>query len=338
MQKKTLTIKDISKLAGVSVASVSYVINGVDKVSEETKEKVMGIIESVGYKPNAVARQLAKKEQTTIGILMPITENYKKTLLTDNPFFPEFLSGAEYAARKNDKNLMIISTNEVNEFVESGEFDKFIGIIVIGLLDTSILEKLDEMGIPIILIDQSGKGKNTICIYSQNTEGAYEAVRYLLSLNHKKILFLSGELDNIIHQERFEGYQKAIQEHPDVSENVMITDVTFEGGVKAARRLAESKAEYDAIFCIADIMAIGLIKELTKQRIRVPDDLSVVGFDNIRMSAYFNPELSTVNQGVFEKAEYAVNLMVEVGAIKQTNKEHRLPVQLITRESAIQRN
>lgn len=334
MGKNKITIRDVAKAANVSVASVSYILNGVDKVSKETKDKVLGVIESMGYKPDITARKLAKREKTLIGIIMPISGSYKKTILTDNPFYQEFISGAEYCARKNGFNIVMLSVEGDNDSLNNVDQNSLLGIIVIGYIDNDLCKSINELNIPIILIDQKKEDFNFITLTSDDEVGGYKATEYLIKQGHKKIGFLTGELDGCyVHKRRFDGYVEALKDNSITFDDALIFNsaVSYDGGIESAEQVYKKLNEFTAIFCISDIMVLGLMKGLIKKGVSIPDDVSIIGFDDINPSRYFNPELTTVRQDIFLKGERSVELLIN----KEENNEefYVLPVELIERES-----
>ncbi len=336
MVKNKITIRDVAKKAKVSVASVSYVINGVDKVSDETKQKVLEVIEELNYRPDITARNLAKQEKTFIGILMPIKENYKKTILTDNPFYQEFLSGAEYAARKNNLSTIIIGINDAANYSKHMDTGSFLGIIVLGAIEEEFCDRLESLDIPVVLVDQDKRCNDFISLCSDDKKGAYDAVKYLISKGHRQIALLGGEIEtSSVHINRFKGYEKALkEENIKIDQDIIFQmDVTYEGGIIAAEKVKDNLNKISAVFCMSDIVAIGLIKGLIKRNIFVPKDVSVIGFDDIRHCKYLNPELTTVKQDIFAKGEKAVDILVDEYNKPSEVKEYVLPVELVERES-----
>lgn len=334
MEKSKITIRDVAKAANVSVASVSYVLNGVDRVSKETKDKVLSAVESLGYKPNITARKLAKREKSLIGIIMPISESYKKTILTDNPFYQEFISGVEYCARKNGFNIVIMSVDGDNDGLNNVDQNSLLGIIVVGYIENDLCKTINELDIPIILIDQKKEDFNFITLTSDDEVGGYKATEYLINQGHKKIGFLSGEIDGCyVHKRRFDGYVKALKANNIAFDDTLIFNsaVSYEGGIESSAQVYEKIHDITAVFCISDIMVLGLMKGLMKRGVSIPDEVSIIGFDDIKPSRYFNPELTTVRQDIFLKGEKAVELLINK---EEIDKElYVLPVELIERES-----
>jgi LacI family transcriptional regulator len=335
IKKQNVTIKDVAKKAKVSIAAVSYVLNGVEKVNNETKLRILKTIEELGYVPNNTARNLAKRQGRLIGILIPIKESYKKTVLTDNPFYQEFISGVEYGAREKGFSTLIIGIENEEDCLNALRDSELIGVMVLGAISGTLYKKLHDVKIPVVVIDQENTDDRFYYINTDDEQGAYIAVKYLIEKGHKNIGFLSGNLKHsIVHRNRFEGYKRALKEsNIELREDFVIqTDVTYEGGINASNYIREKRHELTAIFSISDIMALGLIKGLHRQKINVPKDVSVIGFDDIKSSRYFIPELTTIRQDIFGKGEKVVQIITE-GSNEANKREFIIPVELIERES-----
>ncbi|MCY6369346.1 LacI family DNA-binding transcriptional regulator [Clostridium ganghwense] len=332
--KSKVTIKDVAKEAGVSTATVSYVINGVDKVTEETRAKILKIIDELGYKPNLAARSLVKKENRVVGIFVPWSESYQKTIFTENPFFQEFLSGVEYKCREYRYNTLIICVKDEDECIKTLRSGSLSGLIVLGEYNKNIYKRLEEVDIPVIMIDHQKISDKFTYISSENEKGAYLATEYLIKKGHKNI----GFLGHPAHKDRYEGYLEALKKYniDPKSDFVFESEVSYEGGKKVALLVKEKVEEITAICCVSDIMAIGLIKGLYKEKIYVPQHISVVGFDDIKNSEYFIPELTTIRQDIFRKGEKAAEVVIDsVNTKNYAAREYVMPVELIERESVV---
>lgn len=339
INKNKVTIKDVARKANVSVATVSYVINGIDKVKPETRKKILRAIKILEYTPNLGARNLVKKQSRLIGVLMPVDESYKKTVLTENPFYQEFLGGIEYRARENSYSILIIGTNDEAECIRQLKGKDLDGVIVVGLITEDIYMVLEALEVPVVLIDQEKNNNKFSYLNSEDENGAFMATEYLINKGHRNIGFVSGEIEkSIVHRNRFAGYKKAMEKHHIKlnKEYIFISDVTYEGGVNVANLVKDKMGEITAVFSISDIMALGLIKGLYKFNIQVPYQFSIIGFDDIISSRYFIPELTTMRQHIFSKGEKAVEIIINnANNTNSTIFEYVIPVDLIERESVL---
>ncbi|MBS5885313.1 MAG: LacI family DNA-binding transcriptional regulator [Clostridium sp.] len=336
MKNKKATIKDVAKEANVSIATVSYVVNNVDKVIPETKDRVLEAIKKLGYIPNTTARNLVKKESRVIGLLMPTKSGLDKTILMDNPFYQEFFSGVEFKARDYGYSTEIIAYEDEQEFINNINGNIFAGIIVLGLIKDNIYDSLVALNTPVVIIDQDRKVDKFYHINTDDELGAYIAVKHLIEKGHKSIGLLTQNInDSIVHLKRYMGYKRALEESSiKINEElIFIGEVTYEGGENAAEIVASKLNKITAVFSISDIMAMGLIKGLFKRKIYVPRDLSIVGFDDIKYSKYFIPELTTIRQDIFYKGEKSVYIIFNVNRGKKVEKDTIIQVKLIERES-----
>lgn len=331
-----VTIREVAKKAKVSVASVSYVLNGIEKVSSKTKLRILKAMEELEFSPDINARNLAKRERTIVGIILPANESYKKTILTDNPFYQEILNGIEYSARKNNLSTMILGINEKTKDFRNLDINNMLGLIIIGAIEAKLCEIIGNMNISVILIDQKEEKYNFTSIRSDDYSGAYLAVDYLIKNGHHKIALVNGAVqDSDVHKNRYNGYIKALEDNNIKCNTDLIftTSLDYDGGVKIAEKLFYKKEELTAVFCISDIVAIGIIKGLLKKGVKIPEDISIVGYDDIKESRYFNPEITTIRQDIFCKGEKAVYILVEANKGKKIKKEYILPIELVERDS-----
>lgn len=338
MNNSKVTIKDVAREAGVSIATVSYVINNIDKVTDKTRKKVLRTIEKLGYSPNLAARSLVKQESRQIGIIVPIRQNEKQTVLLDNPFYLEFFSSVENMIRINGYSTIIISVEEERELIKHLNNGNLAGIIVLGAVNDFIYKVLEAVSIPVVVIDQDKISDRFFYIGTDNALGAFLAVEHLVKNGHKNIALLSGgPMNSLVTKKRIEGYKEALRKYniEENIDNIIEADVSYEGGIAAAEIVLKKYPRVTGVFAISDIMALGFIKGLYKHGIIVPQNMSVIGFDNIKNSRYFIPELTTINQNIGLKAEKAVETIMNVLGDKGelTCKELTLPTEIIERES-----
>lgn len=338
--ERKVTIKDVAKEAGVSIATVSYVINNIDKVTDETKEKVNAAIEKLKYEPNIIARSLVKKESRSIAVLLPVHEDDKKSALTENPFYQEFINGAEYRCRESNYTIQIIGAGNEERTAQLLKSGNIAGIIALGFLPHTTIRILSDLSVPVVMVDQPKSSYKFIYVSSEDEKGSFLATEYLIKQGHRKIALLTGSTWGHIYASRFSGYKSALEKHGiEFNEDYIFECdiVDYENGTLSANRIKDKIGEITAIFCTADVLALGLIKGLYHQDIFVPKDLSVIGFDNISNSKYFIPELTTASQNIFQKGEKASDIVINringLEGLKKGQNEFIFPIDIVERES-----
>jgi len=334
---KNLNIKDIAKIAGVGVSTVSRVLNQHSDVKDETRKHVMEIIETYNYIPNNSARNLKKTESTDVGIL--IKGMY-------NPFFAQMIETIEkrlsyggYSAILHYNNEAMKDIDAANEFILE---KKLKGIICLGGdFDLLTDDEVKRLGVPFILASTEIPEKLDRNLFSSviidNEKAVFNAVNYLFKMGHRNIgLISTGENDKSVGTIRTEGYIKALYANQsEKNENYFeMGAYTFETGYEAMKRLLIKAPMLTAVFVISDLMAIGAAKAIREKGLKIPEDISLVGFDDIDYAAFFNPPLTTVHQPVTEIAEATARIMV---SILDENIEHQhliFDTNLIVRESS----
>ncbi|QXM06286.1 LacI family DNA-binding transcriptional regulator [Crassaminicella indica] len=329
-----ITIKDIANEAGVSIATVSKILNKKDdNISEKTRQKVLAIIKEKNYIPNTIARSLVTKQTKTIGLVIPdIT----------NPFFPELVRGAEDCASACGYNIFFCNTDDKIEKEE-----KYINMLVEKMVDGIIFTQsannnegfnhLSQIKKPMVLIDRDVdipniKGK----VLVDNFNGACEGVKYLIKSGYKKIAFISGPFSTKTSLDRLEGYKKALEENNLLFDKELVLEGEYkeEWGNKAIGILIRNKILFDAIFCANDIIALSAMKSLKEAGMRIPQDVAVLGYDDIYMAKLTDPALTTIRQPNYEMGYEAVKLLVEIlENEKVENTLIRLNTELVIRQS-----
>lgn len=342
---KRITIKDVAKYANVSSATVSYVINDVKKVSDKTKTRVFEAIKELNYYPDFTAVSLSKKKSNLIGIILPLTKDSPASVFKNNLYYNEFVSGVEVIARNSKLDTMIAGVanpEECKRWVKSRNLD---GLIFLGLFPKSLYNEMKLLNIPIVLIDTYEKHTNLFSHVQVNDElGGYLATKHLIELGHRDIAFIATTLKSSpVDRKRYQGYQSALIEAGiKLNENLIFQnkDITFENGMMVAQEIISYKGELTGIVSVSDILAIGVIKALQQKGKRVPDDYSVVGFDDLTISQFTTPGLTTIRQDSFEKGKSAASLLANLIELSVTEElavtDHEtvtLPVELIVRES-----
>ncbi|WP_148410347.1 LacI family DNA-binding transcriptional regulator [Murimonas intestini] len=331
------TLKNVAERAGVSVATVSYVLNGKKKyISEETKERIYKAVEELDYIPDMNARGLAARDTKLIGVVIPQTEPGSE-LMFHNPFYGEILSSIEYQARLNGYQLIISGMDVDANYMRLAKERNLDGIIAIGMYPDELYEQFKKIDIPVVLVDSYCKDKFFHNIRIDDTMGSYEATKHVIGCGHRKIAFLSGMLkENGVMKKRFLGYKKALEEAGIAfcEEYIYEGEVDYKSGEELARLIAEKQQGITAVIAAADIQAIGAIKGFYEAGINVPEDMSVMGFDNLEMSQFIIPGLTTVGQNIALKGERAVELLVEnMDNPDMEKQEEILPVMVVERGS-----
>lgn len=316
------TIKDVANEAEVSVATVSRVLNSNGYVNEVTRKKVLNAIKKLDYKPNAVARSLFKKQSKTIALIVPnIT----------NPFFPEVARAIEDVMSSKDYTLILCNSDDQEE-KEKKYFEmmkqKYVdGVIIVT--STLTPKHIEKNGIPIVAVDRF-IDEDTPCVSVNNVEGARQAVRYLKATGCQKIAHIRGPENLCIADERFQGYLMEVQNERWFNGDFVINgnfDIKTTTGV--TEKLLKQHLDIDGIFAGNDYMALGVIKAAIKLGKRVPEDLSVIGFDGINLSKLTNPEITTIAQPIYQIGYTAAEMLLDLIEGRPINKfHHQLNVSL----------
>lgn len=296
---QSLTLEDVARLAGVSRSTVSRVINHSPKVSDEVRQRVMAVIDETGYRPHAAARSLASQRSQILGFVIPRRVH---TFFTD-PYFPALTEGIAQACNKHSYTLSLFLF-----YTEEDEHKLFPTITRRGLLDGVIIQSThaaDEMfdqlarsAIPTIVAGRPMQADHFSFVDVDNVGGAVMAVRHLAHLGRRRIATISGPLETTVGLDRLEGYQTGLRESrlPYDNDLVVEGDLSESSGYYGARKLM--LAEPDAIFAASDIMAVGAMRAIQETGRRIPQDISIIGFDDLPPAARTTPALSTIRQPI----------------------------------------
>lgn len=331
------TIKDIASEAGVSIATVSYVINKTKSISPETKKRVFKAIKSLHYHPSKSARSLATGETGNIGFIL--TDDH---FLRTEPFYTKIFLGTEFEARGEGYYIILSSIN--SDFSRKDPLPRFVmnasvdGIIIAGKIPQNFIERMADYKIPTVFVDYVPPSNGYPLVLIDNVHGGVLAVNHLIELGHKNIAFISSDIEHPSFFDRLNGYRHALENaHIPVRNDLIITSSAFQGrqaGVDLAKRLFSSAKNVTAIFASNDAIAIGAIHYLKTRDIRVPEDVSVIGFDGIEADLLQDPPLSTVGVPKFELGAEALKLLVNtLNNKKSLPKKIIVPVELIVRKS-----
>ncbi|MGX4583107.1 LacI family DNA-binding transcriptional regulator [Paenibacillus chitinolyticus] len=331
-----VTIKDIAKAAQVSVTTVSRALNGYDDVNEETRKKIKRFADQLGYSPNMAARSLVSKKTKTLGLLL---SNVTRASSKDNIAF-EVLCGMNDRAGELDYDLVLFSTTPQKQKIKSYKNlcqERGVdGVIIMGIrLDDPYLEEIVSSDIPCVLIDIPLQGPNVGYVTSDNIRGAYTAVKHLIENGHSRIGMINGHAQADVSIQRLKGYTDALKNSGFPFDPTRVLDGSFSesGGKEAMYRLLSLHPETTAVFCSSDLMALGAVQAVKGLGRRVPDDISIIGFDNIDLTAYTSPSLTTVNQHKYESGYQAAQLLVDLLEGRNVSHHIVLNTELVKRES-----
>lgn len=318
-----VSIYDIAKYLNISSATVSYVINGVDKVSEKTKKKVLKAIEELGYVPSYTARALSTGKSGLIGILLPLED--ASIAFTQNPFYSEFIGGIEQCLTKYNYDLVIsVSKKErsIIDWVKSRGLD---GLILLGSCEKEVYEQLASLEVPVVLTDDYSEYSSSFHNVRSNDEyGMYIATKHLLNSGHQKIGFIGDPDSYPIDKLRYQGYQRALEEQNCDFQTIYISDATFDGGYELGNRILEEK-KVSAVVCSGDMLAIGLMKKIRELGFDTPKDISVIGYDDIIVANVVYPGLTTIHQDVSEKGFRSAQIIIDS---LENNRKGNISIQL----------
>lgn len=339
--KKRCTIKDIAEQSGVSLSTVSLVLNGNTRISAATRDRVHKTMERLGYQPNRMARALAWKHTRTLAVLVP---QLRHTFA--DVYFGEIVSGIyDKASKLGFKVLLEVARSE---FIDSKEYlrlydQKFVdGVLFIGSSSKHrFLSAFVDRSRPFLLVNNYSKEHDLNYVVSNYRYGAWQATQHLVRLEHRRIGFIAGGLNEIqTSQDIFESFQEVLAERKIQFDPKLVADgwLTEEGGMNAAAEILRADPEVTAIFALNDKMAFGAIKKLNQLGKRVPEDIAVVGFDDVPQASYFIPSLTTVHQPLYEIGKQSCERLIELIHGKVDRVQEVLPIYLTVRESCGSKN
>jgi LacI family transcriptional regulator len=323
------TIYQVSELAGVSLATVSRVINNNARVSEKTRDKVLVAMEQLGYRPNSIAQSLASSRSNSIGIL--VSELH-------GPFYGEMLTGIEAEFRAAGKHVIIaaghseLATEEEGiDFLRSRNCDALI-LHVEAVTDQYLIE-LSKQETPFVLLNRQVAGLAERCISLDNELGGYLATHHLLQQGHRHIAYIAGPMWKTDARDRFHGHQRALVEYQLTADNALFFEGDFRetGGSKGLQWLLASGRPFSALVCANDEMASGALTAARELGYEVPANFSVIGFDNVNFAYYTYPKLSTIDYPISAMGQMAARWVLQQVyqqssiAIQQVFSPHLIP-------------
>ena len=329
------TIYQVSELAGVSLATVSRVINNTGRVSDKTKAKVVDAMNTLGYRPNAMAQSLASNRSNSVGVLVPEL---------NGAFFGHLMSGVEEQLRQAQKHVIFTASHSEEqrekdgiEFLLSRKCDAL--ILHVEALDDEYLIELAKGDVPIYIMNRWVEGLEDRCIYLDNKIGGYLATKTVLGKGHRKIAYITGQDWKADSNDRLFGHKAALEEagvefDPDL---MFVGDFVHESGSHGLTELLHKGKPFTALICANDEMASGAMTTARKLGLNLPKDLSIVGFDNLVYASYLYPTLTTINYPVQQMAQMAANLVLrDVYEQQKIEIKHQFTPKLVERNSVVE--
>lgn len=325
-----VTLKDVAKLAGVSASTVSRTLSGSSLVDKDTKQRVWKAVKQLGYRPNLLAKGLKEGHTNMIALLIPNIRN---------PIFPAVTRGVEDKARQRGYTLILGNTDE-DPRIERDYIEKLTNhwidgfILATATTHSTNLEQLNKDHIPIVFMIRSG-GSGADAVVADNFGGAYEATKYLISRGHRRIALVNGRNDVELYRHRMNGYIQALKDHGiDVDEQIIVNDADDEeDGYKAMIALLDKGVTIDAVFATSDPKAIGVMKAIKDRGLRIPQDISIMGFDDLPIASAVEPALTTVSQPIYDMGAAAADKLIDIIEGYDHSGTTIMPTSLVIRQS-----
>lgn len=336
-----MTLKDIADKAGVSIMTVSNVINGKhSRVSEKTIEKVNAIIKECGYVPNLTARSLTNKTSSIVGIIIQLDPDSSNDNYLDNPYVSTMIGTIERELCQNGYYTMVRSVfrnADVTQLLKNWNVD---GIIFLYPDEQDCFRQFIESApCPIAIFDSHLTVPGLINICSDDEKGCYLSTKYMINKGHTNIAFVANHEGNYLLTKRFNGYCRALRESgiPFRREYVFSYSPSYEGGIAAGKEIASRRTPVTAVVTTADICAIGIMEGARLGGLRIPVDLSVIGYDNLPLCQYTSPKLTSISQHIQEKALLATQLLLKkIRGVETELPDHAtIDVEIVERLSVI---
>lgn len=331
------TIKDVAKKADVSIATVSFVINDSKPISEDTKNRVLKVIKELNYHPSKSAINLVSGKTGNIGFIL--TDDH---FLRTEPFYTTIFLGTEFEARSEGYYILLTSVRP--DFGEEDILPRFIlnksvdGIIIAGKIPNTLIERISAYNLPTVFVDYIPLKNSCPLVLIDNIQGALLATNHLIDLGHTNIAFIGGDIEHPSLSHRLIGYKQALERaNIPIKNNLIITDAKYpdkKNGFNSAKKLFLKNKNVTAVFAANDAMAIGVLHYLNDNGYKVPQDVSLVGFDDVEADIMLHPPLTTIRVPKIEMGVEALKLIVNaVKNKKSLPKKVLVPVELIVRES-----
>ena len=331
------TLKDIARIAGVDVSTVSRAVNNSPLISAEIKERVLAIAERLNYIPNSLGRGLVSQRNETLGIILP------KIDFLQGPFFSKVLSGIEQVSVENGYNILIASamskTRDKHFPFNLTRARRIDGMLVINEYQViRDLAALKEENFPLVFVNRKINDPEIHCVSSDNAQGGRLAAAHLIGLGHRRIGVVTGKFNLASTHERLEGHKGALEQHGIPFNEELVREGLFELGIESGQRCGEALLALSdrptAIFAFSDELAIGVMQAARARGLRIPEDLAIVGYDNMEYSAHLSPRLTTIAQSPHTIGSAACRMLVDILNGRQAEENKILiPVKLVIRDS-----
>ncbi|WIM38041.1 LacI family DNA-binding transcriptional regulator [Paenibacillus sp. PK4536] len=337
----SVTIKDVAKRAGVSPSTVSRVLSNHPRISHATSEKVREIMEEMGYHPNMMAKSLVSKTTKSLGVILP--KPAEELFL--NTFFMELIRGIVTQANRSGYDVVLTSgasekeeVDAVSRLVFGGRIDG--AILLYSRQNDPVVDFLSDKEFPTVLIGRSEQHANVLSVDTNNIEAAADATRHLIQLGHRRIGFVSGPSELVVSLDRMSGYRQALQEVGLPLRDDWIVEGEFlqESGYRAMSFFMNLPERPTALVVVDDIVSFGILRGLHELGYKVPDDISIVSFNNIALAELSTPPLSSIDIGIYHLGYTASQALIQ--AIRGDDhallsQRHIVPHRLIVRESSM---
>ena len=327
--RQTVTIQDVAKTAGVSVSTVSRVLNGKLDVASETQDRIRSVIDDLGYTTNLAARSMRSFKKNMVGLIMPDIAY---------PFAIEVMKGVNRAIAESEFDLLVYTTGDVRKSGRASHEQKYVSLLSNSITDGVIIVApvtgAFSTDAPIVSIDPLMSDPNYPSVHATNYQGATDAMNYLLGLGHTRIGFISGRAELESSNRRLKGYRDAIEKAGLAVDEKLIAsgDYTTETGAKCAHELLSGEDPPSAIFASNDQAAMGVFQVAQEMGIRIPQDLSLIGFDNIMESKYLR--LTTVDQFISEMGFVATRILIKlINGESLDSQTYQMKTRLVIRNS-----
>lgn len=334
---KKASIRDVAKEAGVSITTVSRALNGYDDVSTSTKEKIKEVVERLNYAPNANARSLGGKTTKVLALL--VSDLLQRE---ESGFVYGMISGLYHVTTENDYEFILLTTNGAKQrkmnYLQLCRLKGIEGVMISGIkMDDPYYSELSKSEIPCVVVDADLEGKNIVSLSIDNAKASYEAVKYLIDNGHRKIAMLNGSKLAVVSKERLTGYEKALLENKIEIDERYIDYCDFDEKIAYNKTLEflDKYPEITAFFCASDVMAIGVVNAVQSLGKQVPEDISVIGFDDIPAAKYVNGGLTTICQEPFVMGEKGGEALISMIEEDKLNSHIDIPYTLIQRNSVL---
>jgi len=332
------TLKEIASIAKVDISTVSRAINDSPLITRETKATVLAIAERMNYFPNSLARGLVNQKSETLGIILPTIS------FLQGPFFSQLLAGLEQASIESGYNILIASATH-RDRDKHFPFNLTRARRIDGMLIMNEQHKIGNLPalkkekFPFVFMNRDIDDSEVYCVAMDNVQGGRLATQHLLDLGHTRIGFVTGNADMAVTQARREGIRQALEAHGMILDEEMVVEGLFENGIdtgaQCAMRLLKAKRRPTAIFAFSDELAIGVMQTARNLGMRMPEDLAIVGYDNIEYGAHLNPPLTTISQDPFAIGATSCRMLIEMLNGKMPENRHvKIPVKLVVRNSS----